>query len=80
VVNCVDAKKRQAEIGETLQQAEKLSLISNDTYEYRVPAVADQGHTFEQGAELVRQLTFGFEPIHSGSHGPNFCIFASRFS
>jgi hypothetical protein len=80
MINCVDADKRQAEISETLQEAEQLGLISNDPYEYRVPTVTDQRHTFEQGSELVRQLTFGFQPIHSSTHGPNFCILAWRFN
>jgi hypothetical protein len=80
MINCVDAEKSQPEVSETLQQPEKLGLISNGAYEYRVPAVADQGHALEQGSELVSQLTFGFEPIHSGIHGPNLCTLASRFS
>jgi hypothetical protein len=77
MINCVDAEKCQSEISETLQQAEKLGLISKGADEYGVPAVVDQGHALKQGSELISQLTFGFEPIHSGAHNLNLCTVAS---
>jgi hypothetical protein len=69
-INGVDAEKREPEIRETLEEAEKLRLISDAAYEYRLPVVTRQGHALEERCELVSQFTFGFEPIGSGAHGP----------
>jgi len=73
MIDRVDTEQRQSEIGEVLQQAKQLGLISNDAYEHCVPMVADHGHTLEQGSKFVSQLAFGFEPIHLGVHRPDFC-------
>lgn len=68
VIDGVDAEQRQPEIGEPLEVAEQLRLISNDRHEDRLAVVARQRDPLEERSELVTHFTFGFEPIGSSTH------------
>ncbi len=64
----VDAKERQSEVGEALEQAVKGRLVPYDAHKHRFPVVTLQAHAFECRPDLVAELALDLDRVRVATH------------